>query len=526
MKTRILMLMILFAGIAASAQTIEVGGIQTGVWDADTVRVVADVKVADSLTIMPGTVVLFDGFYSILVTKGTSFKAQGSEDDSIRFTVADTSCFYQYNSGKGGWNGLEIERARKVLFDYCVLEYGKAADSLDKFGGALNIRGCEDVEITHSTLRCNFAREQGGAIYGINSSVTMEDCRLNGNMVYTEDNTYALYGGAAQFLKCDVTMTGMEFRANDGSPCIGGALSLDSCSVVLDRSVFVDNLGVNGGGLYLIRSNHKECKFSNLLFDNNFTYHFGGGFAVADASPEVSNVLVINNESWGVSCCGIFFYGQSSPTLRNCIVYRNYPSPENPQMDTTQMWVWTTDDFAPEFRNCIVEGGLNYIHSADYIHVFENNIDEDPLFVDAEHHDFHLQEGSPCRDAGATDTPSYVTEGLDLAGFPRVLNERIDIGPYEYSGASVPSHPSDSQRVRLVGNPLGAKSRVEFDCEMEGTVEVTVYFLTGREVISKLFSLEKSGSMEIGSMAERLAPGVYLIEVSGKEEHFTLKAVR
>ena len=79
MKRKTLLAVMLLVGSMASAQSVIVGGHQSGVWDTDTVRVIADVKVMDSLMIRPGTVVLFDGFYGISVTDGAVFKALGTE---------------------------------------------------------------------------------------------------------------------------------------------------------------------------------------------------------------------------------------------------------------------------------------------------------------------------------------------------------------------------------------------------------------------------------------------------------------
>ena len=530
MKKKILVLLLVFVSILVYGQNVEVGGLQSGVWDADIVHVVGDVKVVDSLVVASGTVVLFDGFYSVTVADGASFKAQGTSNDSIRFTVADTTGFHIYNAGKGAWNGFHIEKAGKVCFDYCILEYSKASDTTDMYGGAMKINYCDDVEISHSTLRYNGAREHGGAVDAQNSHVVMTNCNVNNNRLFSDDNIYFRYGGALRFLKCDVEMRVMEFSRNYGETSIGGALSLDSCSVVLDRAVFADNVGLNGGGLYMMRSNHLPGRLSNLLFDHNFSGHFGGGLAFSDASPEVYNILVTNNNSEGVNCPGIFFYQYASPKLTNCIVYGNYLTPpeitsDTVQADTVQMWLWTFDDYAPEFRNCLIEGGEKYITNSDYIKVFENIVDADPLFVDADHRDFRLSEGSPCRDAGYEMLPDDLAEGRDLAGSWRVANQRIDIGPYEYTGASVSAYP-DRQHARLVGNPLNAQSRVEFDHEMDGELIVAVYSMTGREASRGFFDLGKSTSLEIGSLTEHLVPGVYLIEVKSSQESFTLKAVR
>ncbi|MBR4146931.1 MAG: T9SS type A sorting domain-containing protein [Bacteroidales bacterium] len=526
MKKRISLLLLLMVCCFAQAQTVSVSGFQSGVWDADTVMVVGDVQVQDSLVVNAGTLVLFDGFYSIGVGSGAVFKAVGSETDSVVFTVADTTGFSVYNNGNGGWNGFQLQEANKVLFDYCVLQYGKAADTLDRWGGVLYISRCKDVEINHSTLRYNFSREFGGAVYANDSRVRFTDCCVKGNKVYTGDNIYAMYGGGACFLKCSVEMERMEFRDNVGQTCIGGALSLDSCSLVLDRSIFVNNIGINGGGMYLMRSNHKECRMSNLLFDDNFSGHFGGGFALADVSPEIYNVLVINNQSEGVSCNGIFFYGNSSPMLTNCIVYGNYPPESGLVEDTTQMWVWTTDGFAPEFRNCLVEGGLRSIHSAEFINVFEDIIDTDPLFVDAANHDFRLTSNSPCLDMGSVDTPDYITDGLDLDGLPRCINNRIDLGPYESQVASVLQHTMQPAFARILGNPLGEQSFIELDADKEGAVSVRVYSLLGRCLGQKSIALESSHIVEIGDLVKGLAPGVYLIKVSVNGKQCTLKTIK
>ena len=514
--------------VFAKGQSVAVSGLQSGTWEADTIHVTGDVQVADTLVILAGTTVLFDGFYKIEVADGAVLTAHGSETDSVVFTVADTTGFYVYNSGDGGWNGFHLDNAGSVLLDHCVLQYGKAADTLDRWGGALYINRCKDIVVSNTTFRCNFSREQGGAVYGLSSNVVMSDCSVVGNGVFTGDNLYARYGGGLQFLNCDVSMTGMSFHANLGSSCIGGALSLDSCSVFLDRAVFTDNVGINGGGMYIMRCNHKECRLSNLLFDGNVSGHFAGGLAFKDASPDVSNVLVVNNDSEGVSCSGMFFFEHSSPRLSNCIVYGNYPHHSMGVPDTVQMWVWTFDDDAPEFRNCLIEGGLERIRGYEYIKVFEEVIDTDPRFVDPAGKDFHLKPDSPCVDAGAASTPQYVLEGLDLDGNPRVVHQRIDIGPYECLTAALSMSDDGLPFARLEGNPLGVRSRLVVDLDREDEVKVALFAITGRCVTARTYGVCAVGRNElmVGDLVGDLAPGVYLMEVCANGKRCVLKTIR
>jgi len=70
------------------------------------------------------------------------------------------------------------------------------------------------------------------------------------------------------------------------------------------------------------------------------------------------------------------------------------------------------------------------------------NIDADPLFVDADNGDFHLQAGSPCIDSGYNAAPALPE--LDKDGNIRVFDgdndgiATVDMGVYEYG-----SHPSE-----------------------------------------------------------------------------------
>ena len=158
MKTKLLsLLFILGLGLlslpkVAKAQTLEVSGLQSGNWEAETIIVTDNVIIRDSLNIMPGATVLFKGFYSITVQDNASLNAIGTENDSIFFTVADTTGFHFFNLGRGGWNGIRLEKAGQAKFDYCRFQYGKAALDNDQDGGALRIFNCNHVEISHSTL--------------------------------------------------------------------------------------------------------------------------------------------------------------------------------------------------------------------------------------------------------------------------------------------------------------------------------------------------------------------------------------
>ena len=510
--------------MAAHAQTVQVSGRQSGVWEADTVLVTGDIDVEGSLEVLPGTLVLFDSYYMISVAEGAEFLALGTADDSIVFTVADTVGFFNEYSGRGGWNGFQIRKGRALL-DYCVLEFGKAINGKDKEGGAMKIQG-GDVEIAHSTLRCNFSCDRGGAIHAEDATLKMVSCKVSHNSVFTDEGTFAMYGGGISLLRSRVDLRDMEFLGNYGPTCIGGALSLDSCKVDLHNAVFADNVGLNGGGLYMMRNNHYVNTLYNVAFYGNYSGHFAGGLAFADSSPNVYNLLVTDNSSEGVNCNGVFFYGHSQPKMNNCIVYGNNPPYNSSVIDSVQMWVWTFDDYAPEFRNCLVQGGLKMITSGENIHIFEDVIDADPLFVDAENKDFRLQEGSPCRDAGHVFVPYDLMEEPDLGGLRRVSNNRIDMGPYEYSEASVPQLETGTTFARLIGNPLNEASRLVMELSYPQQVTVRVCSAKGTEMATMAFDGIAGYNEWTLNGLMKLVPGLYVVEVIAEEGVFALKAVK
>ena len=526
MKNKLLFCL-LWVSVFAQAQTIEVSGLQSGTWDADTILVTDNVFVKESLNIMPGTTVLFDGFYRINVGNNATLNALGTVSDSILFTISDTTGFHVFNVGCGAWNGIRLDKASASKFDYCRFQYGKAAHDDDQDGGALRIFDCSDVEISHSILFCNFSREHGGALNAENSKVTINECQVNNNLVYSEiDTIYFMYGGGMRFLKCKVDITKTNFRYNIGQNAIGGALSLDSCSVFIDRCKFEYNYGINGGGLYLIRSNDWDCRLSNSLFANNCSGHFGGGLAISDSSPLIANLTVVNNHSYGVNCGGIFFYQYSPPVVWNCIVYGN--TNEAPLERPVQMWAWTYDENAPEFHNCLVQFGLENICNNEVITVYENCLDDDPLFINPENENYSINSDSPCYNAGSPDTPNEILEGHDLRGNARVLDNGIDIGAYEFDLSGIGEAAQTEHFIHIIGNPVTALSYAEIECENNSNLSVKVYSIDGKLLVNKNLGQSQIGlnRIGIGEMFQSLSNGNYLLVIQTADKSFVAKVIK
>ena len=526
MKKSLLFLLLLMSFIS-KAQTYEVSGNQEGTWDCDTILVVGDVVVPEesSLTIAEGTQIIFQDYYSILV-KG-SFEASGCENDSIYFTVADTTGFHIWNSGDGGWNAVIFQDVKTpVIMDYCYFSYGKAAGEMSR-GGAVRIYDSDDVTISNCTFYHNFTREKGGALYAENSNLKISNCDVDGNLGYNEDGAY-MHGGGFQFLKCIVNMEDMYFHDNYCASCYGGGVNFDSCSVMVNKAIFEDNYAVNAGGMGIQRSNDFEVRISNVLLNNNIAYHYGGAMAMATSSPLIQNVTMVNNYTIAAGGGAMQFFSEAHPVFKNCIIWGNdWYEEQDTFDDASQIFVWGSD-CAPEFYYSVLEGGLKQIHGNQYVAVYDHEtmVETDPMFVDTVNRDFKLLEGSPAINRGTIDTTGLSILSTDLAGNQRIVDDRIDMGCYESNVTYLKE--INNVNVNIYPNPVNYSSVCEFLLRNESDVNVKIYDHKASLIFFKNYGEMKPGMNEIrmSDLIESLQKNnVYFLSIESEEETLNIKFI-
>ena len=153
-----LLIFFLLISFSSKSQTIEViGSINVNTnWDVDTVKIIGDVTVENDvlLTISPGVYVESQGYYRLNVAG--KINAIGLPNDSIIFTVNDTTGFWSdTTSVTGGWPGIYIigenGSTDSSNFKNCKLQYCKNYDEYgsDINGGALYI-------YNHGFMQCTF----------------------------------------------------------------------------------------------------------------------------------------------------------------------------------------------------------------------------------------------------------------------------------------------------------------------------------------------------------------------------------
>jgi len=251
------------------------------------------------------------------------------------------------------------------------------------------------------TLTHGFAKEErGGGSHG----GTLNNCVLSGNRA--EDG-----GGAAYGVLNNCTLSGNKATGPGGAAC---ANTLNNCTLT-------GNTAADGGGADLATLN-------NCVVSSNTATFAGGGVAYGN----LNNCVLFGNKA-GKYGGGV--YGFES-LLNNCTLVGNTAR------EGGGIYGGESDYRRYRLNNCIVFGnsariGENYAGDIIFcnscilplpIGSGYGNIAADPQFVDIANHNFRLQAGSPCIDAGSNEN---VQGDSDIDGNPRIQNGRVDMGAYE-----------------------------------------------------------------------------------------------
>jgi hypothetical protein len=158
--------------------------------------------------------------------------------------------------------------------------------------------------------------------------------------------------------------------------------------------------------------------------------------------------------------------------------------------------------------------------SDDYL--IENNIDENPLFINISELDFHLQSGSPCIDAGIGTLAQF-----DFEGNPILYGAAPDIGIYEYSQPNgindETEQPFKFKLFQNYPNPFGEKTSGNSTTVIKFTIPVgdanfasptanvilKIYDILGKEVATLINEKLPAGEYKVKFDGSRLSSGIY-----------------
>ena len=263
-------------------------------------------------------------------------------------------------------------------------------------------------------------------------------------------------------LNRSAVLEGFTITNGKGNIVTGGGIDLDLSSATIKNNIIIGNdpHGIKHRGF------ESAWVERNLIIGHTFGW---GVYANNSQAIFINNTIVGNGE--GVHAIGFYV---PSPTIVNCIFWNNGE-------DLTYTAVATYSD--------IQDGDPG-----------TGNISTDPLFVDAEHGDYHLQEGSPCINAGHPD-PSF----NDPDG------SRADMGAFYYTSITFVHSPKESLQpnkyhlAQNYPNPFNPVTTIEYQLPIDTQVTLRIFNIAG-ELVKILIE-------------EKQSAGYHKIQWNGKDEN-------
>ncbi|MDB9854236.1 T9SS type A sorting domain-containing protein [Candidatus Marinimicrobia bacterium] len=288
------------------------------------------------------------------------------------------------------------------------------------------------LSVRDLTFSDGYYNDQGGAaIYSFYEPLHVINCEFIGNTVDGGGR-----GGAIETHSENSLIKNCYFENNQSLSSSGGAVGL--WGGLVDSCTFVSNTADGNGGAINIEDN---ATVRRSLFTDNTAGSNGGAIYITVTAADVINNTVYNNQAnYGG---GISTYNSASKII-NTILWQNTAYSSGGQ-------VYNSGSPSPEYSYCDIQGGFSG----------NQNINENPVFLDSELGLFGLIEGSPCIDRGDPDLDNDDVEWFEDFDDQDVDGTRMDIGAFTYLGPdTIP--PTITILAPLGGETYGTGERVSF----------------------------------------------------------------
>ncbi|MFC1805956.1 right-handed parallel beta-helix repeat-containing protein [Planctomycetota bacterium] len=404
---------------------------------------------ADMVAFGPGGG-LYCRLSSILITHNVIAGNFGVGDGGGIYGVG-SSLVISYNTissnlAAHGGGGIGCLDCPSLVIAQNTVEHNGESLSGPEYGGGIHVEGCDGASIGNNAVRSNVASMGGGGV-SCSDSVGVT---ISGNTI--AENLASGWGGGGIYLpNGETSITSNTILGNEAtieSESYGGGIlcaPLGECTVV--GNVIAGNQSCGGGGI---------CTWGVMTVRNNTISGNdggnGGGIACLGGSADIwNNTITGNNPAHGGGGMGgaVYVAGASGPasaqaTVTGCILWDNLCN-EGHEMAVEGCWGGPAS-LSVAFSD--VQGGQSEVYvdpeDPDATLVWgEGNIDVDPRFVDPANGDYHLQNGSPCINAG--DNSEVEAGETDMDGEARIQQLVVDMGADETDSVGAPNSPGPAE---------------------------------------------------------------------------------
>ncbi|MCD4732348.1 MAG: T9SS type A sorting domain-containing protein [Bacteroidales bacterium] len=491
--------------------------------------------------------------------------------------IEDNSCYNAGTQADGG--GIEVQQLMGVIIAeiHDNIIQNNTVEGNESFGAGIMIYNAS-ATISNNEINSNscIAEEDayGGGIctyeqgetYIINNEVLNNTCDANSSCYgggYFCDSTKGVLNIIGNEFSNNV-MTGAEywvgagiyirnfsdfihiidnhFKENGGnnlSWTCGGALVIISNSdkeVVFEKNIIAGNYAKSGAGIYTF--NLYDIKIQNNVFRENYAYEKGGAirfrqylgdkenFAFIQESDQINtnnslkgddiiHPLIINNVFFGnnADTAGGAIasdHGLETPIILNSVFWENNSSIGKDIYNNSE------NDIIVSYSD-IDTTEINTPWTGEY------NIYEDPLFIDPQNGDFHLNNClSHCINAGIDaleiDSTWYYCPTNDIDNETRpYANTLPDMGADETPCLEISIKNYEvvlsSTILNIFPNPFNSATTIELSTLTDNFISLEVYDITGKKIEILLSEKLSKGNHKFNWNVEGLNEGIYFIRV-------------
>jgi hypothetical protein len=347
-----------------------------------------------------GTAPTAAGNYAVVGSVDASVAMyQGSASGTLVVQSAGVQTYYVATNGNDTANGLSWATAKRTI--QAAVDLTAAGDTVLVSNGVYATGGAIAPTLFASN-RVVIAKNI--TVQSVNGPAVTTIRGLNGGAYSLADSVRCVFinsGNLSGFTLtngCASSASGDDCGGGVNGGCTGSTSGSAGAGGTV-RNCVITGCAAKWGGGGVAYGTYANC----LISANSVTSGSGGGGGVYKGL--LNNCTVAGNSAVGSSAGG---GGVNDGTLRNCIVYSN--------------------------------SGVNYVGTLDFTSSCTTplpggtgNISGDPQFVNAAGGDFRLKSTSPCINAGDN---TFVSGSADFDGVPRVVGGTVDMGAYEYQGAT------------------------------------------------------------------------------------------
>ncbi|MCC7344818.1 MAG: right-handed parallel beta-helix repeat-containing protein [Deltaproteobacteria bacterium] len=301
-------------------------------------------------------------------------------------------------------------------------------ETVEDGGGLELFSNTGNISVLESVFNDNIAESGGG---GINASTNSGNITVQGNTFAGNDGGIidnSDGGGARISFGTGDAVIGDNLFLRNSAGSNGGALSIISAEGGPGSLTIVNNIiAGNSNGNNASSTNTFGGGVSVFLFGTNLTLTnntiFGNASQASDDAANGGGVSVLLGTDTTADVYNNIIFGNSAEANGGDI-YSDEDSAVASGLTGGTLNLFN-NDFTSFYSEALDNGGAGTVNQG-------NNIDADPLFVNAAGDDFNLTEGSPAIDSGDPSAPAM--PATDFAGDPRpaIPGTNPDMGALEF----------------------------------------------------------------------------------------------